>query len=354
MTEQDMSQAILAQVIEARASNTKLNIVAGNSKRFYGREVTGQKLDVSGHTGIISYEPTELVITARAGTPLHDIETVLAAENQMLGFEPAAFADSASIGGTIACGFSGPRRAFTGAARDFILGSRIINGKAEQIHFGGEVMKNVAGYDVSRLMCGALGTLGVLLDVSIKVLPRPEAEMTLVFEMSAGEALNKVHKLARQSLPISATCFDDSLLFVRLSGTDGTVKAAQAQLGGDVMPEGAGFWQQLKEHKLDFFAPQKNIWRISLASNSPLLDLQGAQLYEWNGALRWLVSDMDEQDIRNEVARYDGHAICFRQCTKQQQVFHPLDSSLMKIHQTLKNAFDPHAIFNPGRMYAEI
>lgn len=354
MTAQDTSQEILAQITEARACNRRLDICAGNSKRFYGREPAGEKLDISGHTGIISYEPTELVITARAGTPLHEIEAVLDTENQMLGFEPASFGDSASIGGTVACGFSGPRRAFAGSARDFILGSTIINGKAERIHFGGEVMKNVAGYDVSRLMCGAMGTLGVLLDVSLKVLPRPESEITLVFEMCAADALKRVHQLARQSLPISATCFDDERLYVRLSGTEGAIKSAQQQLGGDELPGGDNFWYRLKEHALEFFAQGKNIWRVSLASNSPILNLQGIQLYEWNGALRWLATDDEGEKIRTEVSRYGGHAVCFHQYGKQEQVFHPLDTGQLKIHRNLKSAFDPDAILNPGRMYAEI
>ena len=233
MTGRDISQDILARVTAARSTNTKLNICAGHSKSFYGRPSSGEQLDISGHTGVINYEPTELAITARAGTGLKEIEAVLDSENQMLAFEPPAFGKTASIGGTVACGFSGPRRAYAGSARDFILGSSIINGKAEQIHFGGEVMKNVAGYDISRLMCGAMGTLGVLLDVSIKVLPRPELEITLAFEMSAADALNRVHQLARQSLPISATCFDDERLYVRLSGTEGTISAARQLLGGD-------------------------------------------------------------------------------------------------------------------------
>jgi len=293
-------------------------------------------------------------MTARAGTPLKEIESVLDAENQMLGFEPPAFGKAASIGGTVACGFSGPRRAFAGSTRDFVLGSTIINGKAERIHFGGEVMKNVAGYDVSRLMCGAMGTLGVLVDLSLKVLPKPESELTLAFEMGAADALMEVHRLARQSLPISATCFDDEMLYVRLSGSEGATRAAYEQLGGDEVPAGESFWQRVKEHELDIFQQQKNIWRISLASNSPLLNLAGQQLYEWNGALRWLASEEDEQHIREEVARYGGHATCFRQHRKSEQVFHPLESGLLKLHRELKRAFDPEAILNPGRMYAEI
>lgn len=359
MSVKDISKEIQQQVEHARASKTPLNICGGNSKRFYGREPLGEVLDVSAHQGVVNYEPTELVITVRAGTSLKEVEQVLENENQMLAFEPPAFGQSATIGGTIACNFSGPRRAFSGAARDFVLGSSIINGKAEQLHFGGEVMKNVAGYDVSRLMCGAMGTLGVLLEVSIKVLPRPEVETTLVYEMSSENALKKVHQLAGQSLPISATCFDDNSLYIRLSGTQGAVNSAYQLLGGDISASGSDFWHQLKEHKLSYFNSDDDnsdtdLWRLSLASNAPILNLNGQYLYEWNGAQRWLISEDNHEKIRKEVSRHGGHAVCFRQHRKHEDVFQPLETGLLEIHRQLKSAFDPDSIFNPGRMYAEI
>lgn len=354
MSNNNISEQLQQQVEQAVANNKPLNICGGNSKRFYGREASGNELNVNEHAGVVNYEPTELVITARAGTPLQDIEQVLASENQMLGFEPPAFGESATIGGTVACNLSGPRRAFSGSARDFVLGSTIINGKAEILHFGGEVMKNVAGYDVSRLMCGALGTLGVLLDVSLKVLPRPESEMTLVHELGVDESLKKVHQLARQSLPISATCFDENSLHIRLSGTDAAVKAARKLVGGDELQANTEYWQQLKEHKLKYFDNAASIWRLSLVSNAPVLNLKGKTLYEWNGAQRWLVGDEQEQNIREQVARFGGHAVCFRQCDDHQHIFHPLDTGLLKLHRQLKQAFDPDSIFNPGRMYPEI
>lgn len=354
MSTKDISQEILQQVEQARSSKTPLNICGGNSKRFYGREARGAVLDVSEHTGITNYEPTELVISVRAGTPLKEVEHVLANENQMLAFEPPAFGESATIGGTIACNFSGPRRAFSGAARDFVLGSSIINGKAEHLHFGGEVMKNVAGYDVSRLMCGAMGTLGVLLDVSIKVLPRPEMETTLSYEMSPEQALRKVNQLAAQSLPISATYFDDSTLHIRLSGTEAAVDSASQTLGGEKSAAGSDFWTQLKEHDLDVFKSNHTVWRLSLAPNTPILNLQGKTLYEWNGAQRWLISEEDDDSIRKEILQQGGHAMCFRQNTKCENVFQPLETDLLEIHKQLKIAFDPDSIFNPGRMYAEI
>ena len=354
MTVNDMSKEIQQQVEQARSSKTPLNICGGNTKHFYGRESFGDVLDVSGHKGITNYEPTELVITARAGTALKELEKVLAAENQMLAFEPPAFGKSATLGGTIACNLSGPRRAFSGAARDFVLGCSIINGKAEHIHFGGEVMKNVAGYDASRLMCGAMGTLGVLLDVSLKVLPKPEVESTLIYEMNSEDALKKVLQLAGQSLPISATCFDDNTLSIRLSGTEAAVKSASQSLGGDQSVSNSDFWMQLKEHDLDYFNNDHNLWRLSLAANSPILNLDGRHLYEWNGAQRWFISEDDnEEKIRQEVLPHGGHAVCFRQQTKRENVFQPLETGLLEIHLQLKIAFDPDSIFNPGRMYAE-
>jgi glycolate oxidase FAD binding subunit len=354
MTDKDISKDLQQQVAQALSSRTALNIQAGNSKQFYGRAASGDVLDVSTHRGVINYEPTELVITARAGTPLKELEQLLADNNQMFGFEPPAFGDSATIGGTVACNFSGPRRAFAGSARDFVLGSTIINGKAEQLHFGGEVMKNVAGYDVSRLMCGALGTLGVLLEVSIKVLPRPETELTLVQELDTNASLAKVHELARQSLPVSATCFDGHRLHIRLSGAEAGVAAARKLLGGDTLPANDNFWHKLKEQQLEFFKSGGDLWRLSLASNGPNLGLNGKTLYEWNGAQRWLIGDDRADVIRDRAARHGGHATCFRSQHDTEQVFHPLDGGLLAIHRQLKRAFDPEAIFNPGRMYAEI
>jgi glycolate oxidase FAD binding subunit len=354
MTDKDISKGIQQQVEQAISAKTALNICAGNSKSFYGREASGDELDISEHTGVINYEPTELVITARAGTRLKDIGQVLAEGNQMLAFEPPAFGDTATIGGTIACNLSGPGRVFSGSARDFVLGSTIINGKAQQLHFGGEVMKNVAGYDVSRLMCGAMGTLGVLLDVSIKVLPRPETEITLVYDLSAKESLVKVHQLARKPLPVSATCFDDNALHIRLSGTQAAVQAARKLVGGDEVQADNDFWEQLKEQRSAFFNSNMDLWRLSLASNSPVLNLEGKTLYEWNGAQRWLISDEKDEQIRDKVSRHGGHATCFRHRNPRHNVFQPLDDGLLKIHRQLKSAFDPDRIFNPGRMYAEI
>lgn len=354
MQDSDISQALQQQVLDAAHSGRALHIQGGNSKAFYGRPITGGVLNVGEHRGIVSYEPTELVITARAGTPLQAIEQELIQYNQILAFEPPHFGERATLGGTIACNFSGPRRAAAGSARDSVLGCKLINGKGELLTFGGQVMKNVAGYDVSRLMCGALGTLGVMLELSVRVLPKPEAELTLVQELDVAPALAKLHTLARQALPISASCADGHQLYIRLSGSAAAVNTAKNQLGGEVLANDTQFWQQLREQQLPFFKRSQNLWRISIASTAPQLNLPGQWLHEWDGAQRWLFSDADAASIRHAVAAHGGHATLFRAQHKIDEVFHPLDAGLLKVQQKLKLAFDPKNILNPGKMYSEI
>jgi len=358
----DISQQLQQQVQHAFEQKTVLSIVGGNSKVFYGRAdertASAETLDVSGHCGVLNYEPTELVISARAGTPLHEIEKILDDNGQMLPFEPPAFADSATIGGTIACNLSGPRRAYAGAARDFLLGCKLINGKGEILSFGGEVMKNVAGYDVSRLMAGAMGTLGILLEVSLKVLPKAEMESTQLFQSSATEALDKIHTWSQTPLPLSASSYHDSILRVRLSGATEAVKAAIDTVGGETMTDAEQYWQQLKEQRLDFFNGEKPLWRISLASDIESLGLPADYdaddcLYEWGGALRWLKSDAPAEAIQGAAADLDGHASLFRH-DGQSSIFQPLTPGLMRIHQNLKQAFDPENILNPGKLYPEL
>lgn len=354
MSDSDIGTQLQEQVKAAVATATPLCITAGNSKSFYGRAPVGERIDLSGHSGIVSYEPTELVITARAGTPLRDIEQTLADNNQMLAFEPPHFGATATLGGTIACNLSGPRRPYTGAARDFVLGTRIINGKGEILRFGGEVMKNVAGYDVSRLMTGALGTLGVLLDISLKVLPRPETELTLAQQTSAQQALDSMHALSHLPLPVSASLFDGDTLFVRLSGTARGVDAARDRVSGDEVRQGSELWSRVKEHQHDFFAAQQPLWRLSLASTTAPLSIEGQWLYEWGGAQRWLLGESDARVVRSLAHAHGGHATLYRGDPQRDQVFHPLPDGLMTLHRRLKQAFDPHGIFNPGRMYREL
>jgi len=350
LQDQDNSAELQAQVERAEEAGNALCIRGGGSKDFYGREPVGEPLDTSTHQGIVNYEPTELVITARAGTPLREIEQALAADNQLLPFEPPHLGDSATLGGAIACNLSGPRRPYAGAARDFVLGSRVLNGKGEILSFGGEVMKNVAGYDVSRLMCGALGTLGVLLEISLKVLPRVENELTLAFETDLQDALETLHEWGQKPYPITGSCYDGDHLTVRLCGEEKAVQAARKLIGGDPITEGGAFWRKLREQQHGFFGSSKPLWRISLASDAKPLELEGKWLYEWGGAQRWLATDVEPAMIREAAAASRGHATLFRGGDRS-QAFQPLPNGLMAIHRRLKSAFDPQGIFNPGRMY---
>jgi glycolate oxidase FAD binding subunit len=354
MTAQDLSQQFQAQIQEAISSKHPLAIQGGGSKAFLGRETNGEQLSTLKHTGVIKYEPGELILTARSGTPLKEIEQLLAEQGQMLAFEPPAFADNATLGGTIACGLSGPRRPYAGSARDFVLGTRLINGKGEILHFGGEVMKNVAGYDVSRLMTGAYGTLGLLLDISLKIMPSPEQETTLVFEMPAGKAIEHVNALARQPLPLSAACHIDNRLYLRLSGLTVSVEAAVQQLGGEKLAHAETFWASLREQQLSLFKTDKPIWRISVPPTTPPLKLSGESIIDWGGGLRWLVSDNPIEAVRKAAQNAGGHATLFRNHDGIGEVFQPLAPGIQHLHKKLKAAFDPQDIFNPGRMYLDI
>jgi glycolate oxidase FAD binding subunit len=329
-----------------------MHIVAGQTKSFYGNPVAAETLAVAAHRGITHYEPTELVLTARAGTPLAEIEQTLADNQQMLGFEPPHFGAAATLGGCIASGLSGPRRPFCGAARDFVLGARMLNGKAEDLHFGGEVMKNVAGYDIARLLCGSLGTLGVILEVSLKVLPKPDVEQTSVLELNERSAILRINEVMSQPLPLSAASYDGDHLYLRLSGNAAAVKSAQKQIGGDAMHNAEQFWFSLREHTHPFFQNQHPLWRLSLASNSAPLELDGKQFIDWGGAQRWLVSKEDPSRLRKRIETLGGHATLFRHGGKQ-PVFHPVSGKLRELHMNLKLAFDPHRLFNPGRLYPD-
>lgn len=355
MSGQDLSQALQEQVLRALAASTTLTIQGGNSKTWYGNPTQGEVLAIAGHSGILNYEPSELVITARAGTPLTALEAALAAENQCLAFEPPHFAETATLGGTIACNFSGPARPYLGAVRDFVLGCKLLNGKGEILQFGGQVMKNVAGYDVSRLMAGALGSLGLLLEISLRVLPRPETELTLVKELSAATMLQQANAYAGLPLPISACAYVDKQAYIRLSGTEGSVKQAQTLIGGEPLANGAKFWSSLREQQLEFFQTEHNLWRLSVPADTGLLDFAGDMIYDWGGAQRWLVSDLSAAQIRHTVSQSGGHATLFRRSVQQTQsidsVFQPLTADLLHYHRQLKQAFDPKGIFNKNRLY---
>ncbi len=355
MTEHDDSEQLLAQVGEALAQSRPLHIQGGNSKAFFGEPTTGELLDVTAHRGIINYEPTELVLTARAGTSLTVVEQALAAENQMLPYEPPNFTGDATIGGAVACGLSGPRRPWAGSARDLVLGLGLINGRGEQLRFGGQVMKNVAGYDVSRVVTGALGTLGVITYVSLKVLPRPERVSTHVLTLERGAAMQQVEDWFRQGLPVSGAAHDGQALYLRLEGSDHAVSAADKAVDGDRLDDPDIWWVSLRDQRHPWFTAtdEAPLWRISLPPLSPPLQLDGKEFHDWNGQLRWLRSRLPAAGIRERAAALGGHATLFRGDAGDAEVFHPLPAPVMKLQRRLKHAFDPHGIFNPGRLWRE-
>ena len=349
-----VAQDIQEQVQTAAADHTPLAIQGNNSKAFYGRTTAGKVLSVSKHRGIIDYTPSELVISARAGTPLAELESVLAQEGQMLPFEPPHFAASATLGGSVACGLSGPRRPYTGAVRDFVLGVNCINGKGETLRLGGQVMKNVAGYDLSRTLTGSLGTLAVLLDVHLKVLPHPLLETTLVQGCSAATAVEYFNRWAGQPLPLSGACYLDDRLYIRLSGMPEGVHAAASKIGGEPLDDAGHVWEQLREQQLPFFAGDSPLWRLSVPAATQPLALDGDTLLDWGGAQRWLRSNLPADTIRSAAAAVGGHATLFRGGNHSGAVFQPLQPALLALHRRLKNSLDPAGIFNPGRMYPEL
>jgi glycolate oxidase FAD binding subunit len=346
------------RVRDAGRSGRALRLRGGGTKDFYGQALEGEVLDTSAYSGIVAYEPSELVITARCGTRLAEVEAAMRERGQHLAFEPPHFGD-ATAGGAVAAGLSGPGRQSAGALRDFVLGAKVMDGRGEVLAFGGQVMKNVAGYDVSRLMAGSLGTLGIIVEVSLKALPLPVAEATLRLELPEARAIEQINRWGGKPLPISASVWNDGTLSLRLSGAAAAVKEACARIGGSRVEDekARGFWAGIREHADRFFrnavenaAP---LWRMSVPTTTPPLKLQGEQLIEWGGGLRWLFSHADARTVREAAKRAGGHATLFRGGDKSVGVFQPLAPALMKIHKALKREFDPAGIFNRGRMYSD-
>jgi len=409
-----MLDTFIDRIRAAQASGTPLVIQGGGSKDFYGNAHEGEVLSTRTLSGVIDYQPKELVLTARAGTPLAEIEALLAEQGQMLAFEPPHFGErplpnpdgttkqstkpaggqvaaylplageganvapktvNDTLGGSIASGLSGPRRPYAGAVRDFVLGVRIIDGTGQPLRFGGQVIKNVAGYDVSRLMVGALGTLGLITEVSLKVLPMPATETTLQFELDEAAAILKMNQWAGQPLPLSATSWHAGLLTLRLSGAATAVQAAQAKLGGEGLKDAAAFWQRLRDQATPFFdkrasASNQGLWRLAVKPTAPPLNLGDAQWIEWGGAVRWLVSDAPADTLREAANRAGGHANLFRGAPLPNPLplageganvmpnaingaFAPLAPALLRLHRNLKQRFDPRGIFNRGRLYPD-
>lgn len=352
-------ETILAQwrdrVVAADAAGAPLRLRGAGSKDFYGEAAIGEVFDTRAYAGIVDYEPTELVLTARCGTLLSEIDDALARNGQFLAFEPPAFGADPTIGGIVAAGLSGPRRASAGAARDFVLGATLLDARGELLRFGGQVMKNVAGFDVSRLLCGSLGILGVITEVSLKVLPRPRTEATLQFATTALDALDRFNRWRAQPLPISATAWHDGSARVRLSGATSAVRAACEAIGGTALDDAAArdWWRSLRDQQLDYFAESSGpLWRMSLPATAPL-EPGGADLIEWSGALRWLRSDEPADAIRERAAHAGGTAMLWRGADGAPR-FHPLTPVILDLHRRLKRQFDPRGIFNRGRLVADL
>lgn len=350
-------ERIRDRILSAAAQRTPLCIRGGGSKDFYGQAPTGEALDVREYAGIVSYEPTELVLTARCGTPLAEIEAAVKERGQMLAFDPPAFGAGATLGGVVATGLSGPRRQSAGAVRDYVLGAALMNSRGEVLHFGGQVMKNVAGYDVSRLLCGSLGVLGLITEVSIKVLPQPPADVTVGWSLPQADAIRLLNEWAGQPWPIVATAWHGNDLGLRFAGAQAAVAAAvrqfEQQYKAVVVPaeQAGGFWQRLREQQLPYFRGDAPLWRLSVPSNTAPLPIEGDTLIEWGGAQRWLRLDADAAGLRAKAEAVGGSATLFRGGDKAQGVFHPLAPVTRRIHERLKQEFDPLGIFNPGRLY---
>ncbi len=375
---------ITDRIRAARADGTALRIRAGGSKDFYGESLQGELLDLGAWHGITSYEPTELVVTVRAGTPLAELEAALAEKGQCLPFEPPAFgADStATCGGMVAAGLSGPARASVGAVRDYVLGVTLINGRGELLTFGGQVIKNVAGYDVSRLMVGALGTLGVLAEISLKVLPRAPAQATLrCAGIGQQAALDLLNGWGGQPLPLNASCWlpdgvagaPRGILWVRLRGAVAAVDAASVRMSADLQrcagvvgrvddAEAEVHWAACRDQTLPFFnagAPELGLWRLSVPQTTPALETPNPVLIEWHGAQRWLWAPASAREtLRQTAAKAGGTATLFRAPyagdTGSAGRFHPLTPVLQTIHRRLKHEFDPAGILNRARLYPDL
>ncbi|MEK8053192.1 glycolate oxidase subunit GlcE [Ideonella sp. DXS22W] len=357
---------LIDQVRGARSDRLALNITGGNTKAFYGGPVSGMALDVKPLAGISAYEPSELVVTARAGTPLAELEAALAERGQCLPFEPPRFtvsgATQGTVGGMVAAGLAGPSRAAVGSVRDYVLGATLLNGRGELMSFGGQVMKNVAGYDVSRLLAGSMGTLGVICEVSLKVLPVLPASITLRFEWDEATALKKLNEWGGQPLPINASAWWSGMLVLRLSGAAAAVQSARQRLGGEVVDEAlaAPFWQGLRDQADEFFvgahkavAGGATLWRLSVPQTAPVIPFSGEHLVEWGGAQRWVATTTPAAKMHEAAARVGGHATAFAGGDKSAGAFTPLAPAVAAIHRRLKDAFDPDRLFNRGRLFAE-
>lgn len=348
---QDRTEVLCKRIKLAVSDKTPIRIEGDNSKAFYGRSVSGRLVSTGEHRGILSHEPSELTIQARSGTPLAEIDAALAEHCQVLAFEPPCFGQRGTLGGAIASGLSGPARPFYGAARDFVLGVSLINGRGQLLRFGGQVMKNVAGYDVSRFVTGSMGTLGLITDVSLKVLPKARAELTLMQQATQAQAIERFTRWCAQPLPLSGACWHQDRLHLRLSGAQVALKQARKTIGGQQLDRPQAWWSSVRNQSHAFFLLAMPLWRLSLPPATPVAPISGDWFIDWAGAQRWLHSSEDAAVIRTFAADAGGHATLFRGGERSGEVFHPLAEPLLELHQKLKRSMDPDGILNPGRMY---
>lgn len=351
----DISQQLQEQVLHARSSAGKLNIVGGGTKAFVGREQSpdASNLNLGEHTGIVAYHPVELVMTVRAGTPLNDIEAALAEQGQALHFEPPHFGPGSTIGGTLACNLSGPARPWVGSVRDQVLGIRLLNGKGEHLRFGGEVMKNVAGYDVSRLQAGALGTLGAITEISLKVMPSLAASVTLVQDMALEDVLHYMNSRAAEPKPITGACWVDGKVYLRLAGAKSAVEATAEKWGGSVMESGEAFWRSVQDMQHEFFTGNHApLWRFSVNSTAVNPAIDGKWFLDWAGSQRWFRGAAELSDMEPLARSAGGQVSLFRGGDRSGEVMHSQPGALKTIQSRVKNSFDPDGIFNSGRLYS--
>jgi glycolate oxidase FAD binding subunit len=358
------TRSLSERIQQASQAGQAFELLGHGSKRFYGGVPEGTPWVLSNEPAlqdIRAFEPAELYVCAGAGMALSELESALAQQGQYLACEPPMFAGQGTIGGLIATGLSGPGRAYAGGVRDQLLGLSLIDGQGQLMKFGGTVMKNVAGFDVARLMCGAMGTLGLIVEATFKLSPLPRATLTLRFEASQSDALHAMNKAAGQGLPLSASAWWDGSLLIRLAGSPEALAAAAKQLGGETLPQDLAntFWAGLRHQSDEFFVGAMRaigagsgvaIWRLSVPSTAPALSAPGEQLVEWGGALRWLVTPLGADGVRELVRRSGGQATLYAALEKPCAALEPFSGAVAQVHKRLKAQFDPAGVFNPGRL----
>jgi len=346
----DHTDALCDAVREAVARRSPLRITGAGSKTgFFGRDVDAAPLDVGGHRGITDYQPDELVISARAGTPVAEMNAALAERGQILPAECPLFGGNATLGGSVACNASGPGRPWRGALRDAILGIQFINGRGELLRYGGSVMKNVAGYDVSRLHAGAQGTLGLLTEVTLRVLPRPASEITLAYSVDCHAAIERMLSISAVPEPISGACWNSGTLFLRLSGSESALSDFRRRRGGDAVQE-APPWDWLDTLSTAPFSGDAPLWRLSLAPGSGVTT-PSPDVVDWGGAQRFYAGEQDATAMHAAAALAGGRAQLWRGGDRRSEVNGPAAEAAQTAQRRLKAALDPFGVFNPGRVF---